>query len=412
MPKPLIADHGLYTNLAARLGRETPVAYFSTWANAAPFSRDVLPGTGLEGVERVDDPVAFILDGKASALIVPDLYLTDYERLARGMEIPTFGPGGGARIETDRWFLKEFLEAHKFPVIQSDEIAGIGHFRDYLKAPANDDKFIKLSTFRGDMETRHHRHWRGSRAWFEHQAGQLGPGGDLMRFIAERPIPSEIETGIDTYFRDGWVLPMIVGYEIKDAGYIGVRAEDWKELPREVRRLAGALAEYFNEQSYNGFFSNEMRVLKDGTVYMTDATCRVPSPPGGVMMAACRNFAAMVLKDKAPDYGEARYFCEIILKSGWVANHFLEISYPPEMEERLAFHNHCKIGEATWAIPHRWGHQEFGSACGWGETLEEAAGMAQETAEAVEAEQLTFDADVLEKAQKQLSKGAKLGFPS
>lgn len=419
MAKPLIIDNGLYTNFAERLSREQKVAYFSVWGNAAPTSRELAPGTGFPNIERVNDPLGYVLDGSASAIYIPDINLNDYERLARQAEIPVFGAGEGNRLETDRWFLKEFLEAHGLDVIASVEITGIDELEAYLRDPKNDDKYLKVSVMRGDLETFHHEDWNGTADWFTELRSKVGPLGRRMRFIVEDPIPDAYEVGIDGFFVDGELLePFVVGPEIKDAGYFGVVCESLNELPKAVRKVVKALGEYFAETGYRCFFSNEMRVTPAGVVYMTDATCRIPSPPGGVIMNAMRNFPEVVDaiargKRIKPDFGDAKYLCEYILKSDWVSEHFLNVRYSGDFAARVALHNHCRIDDETWVIPHSWGHTEIGSALGWGKTREAAGAMAKQSADAIKAypHSVVFERDVLQIAEEALAKGAQLGFP-
>jgi hypothetical protein len=393
MAKPLIIDGGLYTNVAQRLAREMEVAYFSLWASAAPISAEVMPGAGIPNVERVNDPLKFAMEGKASAVVVTDLYLDDYEAALRSMEIPVIGANSGTVLETDRLALKQLLMEHDLPVADTYTAEGLEVAREHIEK--HRDWFVKISTFRGDMETKKGEDFL---AEYDELKADLGPTGDSIQLILEAPIESDYEVGLDTWYWGKWLMPAIWGLENKDKAYAGALIE---EIPAEVAPIFKVLAAFFSKHEYRGFFSNEMRFSKSG-IHMTDATCRVPSPPGGVMMAACRNFADVILKGAAPDYGGARFFCEIILKSQWVAEHFLKVGFAKEMAQRLSFHNHCMIDGDTWIIPHRWGHQEFGSALGWGKTAKEAGEMAKETAKAVEGCQLEFSEEALDEAMEKL----------
>ena len=409
MPKALIIDHGAYTNLAERLGAEMGVAYWSSNLDAYPSSRETSPGVGLKGVERIDDPLAFMLAGKASHVIVPDLYLGGFEQVAHQLELPVFGSGEGQRLETDREFMLDFLAEHKLPVPEGVVIEGITELGEYLKG--KNDLYVKVSTYRGDLETEHFTDWDAKQPWYDRLKVRLGPIGERIKFIVQEPIKSVCEVGIDTYFRDGeFVVPMIAGWEIKDAGYVGRKMTGgWGFWPNVMDPLASALGD-----GYNTFFSNEMRITKDGTVYMTDATCRVPSPPGGVMMWAAQNFADVVLKGASPDYGDAEWFCEIVLKSNAVATDYVRLKYPKS--HHYAFHSHCVIDGNTWIVPHpSWSYDgkpyvEFGSALGWGKSLEDADAMAREAAEALEGDGVRFDAHVLEKAEEEMEKGKSVGL--
>lgn len=395
MPTPLICDNGMYVNLAVRLARDQPVSYFSSWQNSFPTAREFAPGTGIENVERIDDPVSFMLSGKASVLIVPDLYLASLEKLATACEIPVFGCGDGNRIETDRWYFKTLLNNASLPIAYSVEIDGLNALGDYLKE--HDNKYVKVSTFRGDLETRRHDTWVGSEQWFHGLKKRLGVVGENMRFVVEDPIPDALEIGLDTFVIDGqFCAPMVLGIEKKDAGYFGWVVDD---VPKAFDPTIAVLAEYFESERYTNFFSLETRI-KDGVVYATDATCRVPSPPGGVLMNAVRNLSDVILKRDAPDYGKTKYLYEIILKSDAVADEWLHVDFPQKFKERYAFHNYMVHNGGTWIIPHDSHLVEFGSALGWGADREEAKTMCLEAAEAIKGDDVRFDEHAIDEAEK------------
>jgi len=408
MQKPLVIDNGLYTNLAAKMAETAEVAYYSSWHNSFPTSREFAPGTGLPNVERVDDPITFMLEGKASHVIVPDLYLGGFETLARQLGIPSWGCNGGSEIETDRWFLKQFLSDNNLPVGYAIQIEGIDGLAEHLQE--NKNKYVKVSTYRGDLETVHHRNWDASEAsWFSSLKHRLGIIGKSMNFIVEDPIPDALEIGIDTFVRNGrFDIPALMGVENKDSGYFGFIVD---ELPEALGPLVSVLSGYFQQHKYQNFFSNEMRITKDGTIYMTDATCRVPSPPGGVMMAAIRNLNDVILNDETPDYGDARYCYEIVLKSDVVAKDFLQVEFPKKFADRYAFHNHCVRDGKVWIIPHDSQYVEFGSALGWGASKDDAREMCEEAADALEADGIRFDKSSLKAAEKEIEKkGGFLGI--
>ena len=148
------------------------------------------------------------------------------------------------------------------------------------------------------MKHEHHVDWDHSQAeWYDRLKLKLGPIGERIKFIVQEPIESVCEVGIDTYFLDSGWQELMLGWEIKDAGYVG-RAMTFP--PDKCLYTLNAVSEYLESSDYNSFFSNEMRITKDGTVYMTDATCRVPSPPGGVMMWAAKNFPDVVPQGREP----------------------------------------------------------------------------------------------------------------
>ena len=396
-PIPLILDNGLFVNVAARMAQDTEVAYFSTWAKAFPNSREVAPGSGIKNVERVNDPVAFMLDGRASHVIITDLYLNDYARLATALELPCFATHDGSDLETDRWKLKEYLASKGLAVSESTEVEGLDELRKILEKEK--DLYVKVSVFRGDLETYHHVDWESTEPEFYRWKVRFGPFGEKVRFILEQPIPDATEVGFDTFYRGGWVFPMFFGPEIKDGGYVGVQCH---HIPDRYLPIMDALAEHFEKTGYNCFFSNEMRETKD-EIYMTDATCRVPSPPGGALMASMSNFTDFVLNGAKPDFA-GKVICEIVMKSPTVRDTWMRVKVPKELKGRVGLHNYCEIDGQIWIIPHESKYEEFGSACGWGDTIDEAREMALEVAKHIAGEGIYYDENVLDKAEEELGK--------
>src|SRR6185437_5436481 len=271
----------------------------------------------------------------------------------------------------------------------------------YLQKPENADKYVKVSVYRGDLESYHHVKWSSTEPWFDDLKYRLGPWGAKLRFLVQDPIDAEWEVGIDTYVRGGqFALPAVVGVESKDAAYFGAVS---RKIPKAFRPILDPFLPYFATRGYNSFFSNEMRITKDRTIYFTDATCRLPWPPSGVMMAACKNFAGVALGNAAPDYGDALYLCELVLKSDWVGHNWLQVNYPKELEQNYAFHRFCVMNGKTWIIPHDSKFVEFGSALGWGKTPDAAKKMCREAAGNIEGYQLVYDNEALDKAEESLS---------
>lgn len=407
MPSALVIDNGLFPDVARHLTKMYDVRYFSTWGNSFPLSKERAVGLGIPGVERVNEPLREMLTNPPDLVVVPDLYLNDYEMAARKLEIPTIGAGDANRLETDRWHLKEFLIEHDLDVITSVEIEGVENVKAYLdKHP---DTYVKVSVFRGDMETRSARDWLTE---YDDLKSRLGPLGVKMRFIVEDAIPDALEIGFDGWFCDGQMLePFIVGAETKDSRYWGYVCDSVKKLPKETQKIIEALGSYFRQYEYRGFFSNEMRILPNGQTFFTDATTRVPSPPGGVLMAACKNFgpvmATIANGEMATPNFAGDWLFEVVMKSDWGSHHYLEVDVPSL--DGYTFHNYCMIDGKVWVIPHDSEMAEFGSALGWG-SLQGGFDMATANCEAVKADRMDCDKGKIEDVKEEIAKAAKLGF--
>jgi hypothetical protein len=407
MPSALVIDSGLFPDVARHLSKAYDVRYFSSWANAFPKAREQAVALGIPGIERVNEPIREMLTKPPDLVVVPDLYLNDYEMAARKLGIPTIGAGDANQLETDRWHLKEFLVEHDLDVIKSVEIEGIDYVKDYVEK--NPETFVKVSVFRGDMETRSARDWLTE---YNDLRSRLGPLGQKMRFIVEDAIPDAREIGVDCWWCDGEIVePFLVGAETKDARYWGYVCDSVKKLPKETQRIVKALGEYFRQYEYRGFFSNEMRILPSGQTFFTDATTRVPSPPGGVMMAACKNFPKMLAalakgESIAPEF-DGDWLFEFVFRSEWVLRHYLEVEVPSL--DGYTFHNYCMVDDKVWIIPHDSEMREFGSALGWG-GLEDGFDMAMENCENAHANRMDCDKGTIESVKEEIAKAGKLGF--
>ena len=419
MPKILVVDNEEHTGFAEYLGRFADVAYYSPWQNAYPLSRMLYPGRGLKNVERVDRPLRYLIENEVDLVCAPHLNHDDLEFAAKSMGIPVFGGGEGCEIEQDRWFLKEFLASHDLPVINSVEIAGIDALQDYLKKPANEDKHIKVSTIRGDMNTFHHRDWIETSDRFVSMRKQLGPIGSQLRWVVEDPIPSVTEVTVEGFFIDGALLePFMVGMEIKDAGEFGFYCDSIKKLPVGIQKILAALSEYFAKAKYRNFFAVEIRILENGDCYATDMCCRIPVPPGSALTRSTKNLIEIMTKGAqgiavAVDVGDAKFLTEIELKSPWAIDGFLHVRYPKEFQDNLSLFSHCLIDGENWCLPHVPTDPEmdgFGSAFAFSSDMEECAEECKEAADSVQAIGVHYKSDTLETAREELAKAAKLGI--
>ena len=94
-----------YTHIAEAVVPEfARVLYFNNWETAFPQARDITPGIGLEGVERVSDFFDALED--ADVAIFTDVGNGGLQEFLRARGMPVFGSGRSEALERDRWFLK------------------------------------------------------------------------------------------------------------------------------------------------------------------------------------------------------------------------------------------------------------------------------------------------------------------
>jgi hypothetical protein len=310
-------------------------------------------------------------------------------------------------LELDRVKLKESLIAAEMDTADAVVVTGLDNLADYLREHEN--VFVKLSFFRADMETYHHKEWFRTETWLANLGTILGEYGKIADFLVEEPIDAEdtVEVGFDGYCIDGKIPKnSLWGYEVKDAGYIGTTVA----VPRRLKKSTQAFAEILASYGYRGPFSNEVKVTPNED-YLIDATLRFPSPPSDVECLITENFSEIIWEGAngnliEPEYA-GKFAAQIILKSDWIVEHALPLEVG--RKDRVMLHGHFMIGGKHYAIvPEEFA--EFGGAVGIGDTLEEAIDEAKDAAESVSAYQLRFDADSFEAALEQASRGAALGL--
>ena len=98
-------------------------------------------------------------------------------------------------------------------------IKGMANLRAYLKEHEN--VFVKMSRYRGTMDTWKHKTYQQSLSYLDLLAVKLGPFQDLVTFYVLDEIKTDIEGGVDTYCIDGqWPKQVVLGYEKKNETYL------------------------------------------------------------------------------------------------------------------------------------------------------------------------------------------------
>lgn len=395
-----------FTHIArALVGQVRQVLYFSIWDLAFPRARDILPGVGIEGVERVPD--FFEALPRADWCLFTDVGNGGLQEYLRQLGIPVCGSGRASELERDRWLLKVAAREAGLTVSEGELVHGLEELRDVL---SHDHQcFVKLSYFRGDCETYHHRTAASSRPWLDDLALKLGPAGEKLDFIVEDPIAGDpcVEIGVDSFCVDGqFPETTLWGYEVKDAAFLGFTTP----LPPLLLGLQEQLGHLLAVYGYRGPISTEFRVTPDAA-YLIDLTCRFGSPPSELQSHLLTNLAEVLygcaLGESTEPVYRATYGAQLVMGSGWGAEHALglEIEHP----DRVALHGHCLIdGQDFTVSPSE--IEEFGGAVGWGETADEAIKLATEAAEGVKAFRYEPRAGAFDEAKKAMGEGETLGL--
>lgn len=405
----LLADlGGDYTHLAEAVVDDFEQVLYWTPSDASfRRARDLLPGIGLDGIERIDDLFDHL--DRCDLVVFPDVGYAGLQTYLRRQGMPVFGSGDADRLERDRAFLKKVCEQLDIQTAAGVGVRGLDALRGILNTSSS--LWVKLSWFRGDGETFEHQSPILSRDTLNEIAMKLGPYGSLAEFVVETPIADDdgpcVEIGFDTFCADG-VFPSrgLFGYEVKDSAFVGSSAYLSDRLRSTQQKLRPALQAF----AYRGAFSSETRENSEGT-YFIDATCRFGSPPSELQSKMITNLGEILWgyangEVVEPEFA-ARYGAQIVLRSSTFEERPIAVQI--DRPDRTAIHGHCNIDGVDWAVSMN-EIAEMGGAIGLGDTMEAAIAEATEVAKSIKGTGISYDSGALTKVLETVHEGENLGI--
>lgn len=395
---------GIFVSLAERLARDFGrVGYFVEWESGFADGRELLVGSGLDGVERLK--YLWQESGDFDLIVFPDVWHRDLQNHLRAQGRRVWGSGSGSELELARWNTKERFPELGLPVNQAVQIIGTSNLRGYLKA--NQKQYVKISAFRGIGETFYSESYDLVKGQIDELDARLGPLASFLGFIVEEAIPDAVEVGYDGYCIDGqFPKTAVVGIEKKDKAYFG-RACQYDDLPETVRKTNDALSKVLGEYQYRQFFSTEIRE-KDGKGYLIDITARHASPAGEVYCEMFTNLAEILWEGSAGNLVEPvieePYGAQIILCSEWAETNYEPIKFPESLRAFVKLYNHCRVNGLDYTVPQLAKMKQVGSVIALGKSPEAAVKLCKERAEQIHGYDLETESDALDEAVQEMDK--------
>lgn len=407
-----VVDHGLFLPLALKLGEQFKrVLYYSPWEKGFPVLNDVIIGDGYESqmVERVDDIWEHLKE--IDLFIFLDIQHSGLQQHLESIGKAVWGSREGDDMELKRTYFKELQSSLGMKVPFYDTIRGISNLRSYLKE--HDDRYVKISRFRGCMETWHHITYDLSRQKLDQLAVKFGPLQDSVPFVVEAPIKTDIEVGYDGFTIDGQFPAFgVQGFEVKDRALIGA-VQKYSEMPDEVTSVNEAIAPALKNYRVRNFFSTEIRVA-DGESYLIDPTLRCPSPCIEIQMELWSNLAEFIwagangeLVDPEP---VAMFGVEAVIDHHGDESEWRTLEIPRAAEQWTKIYNCCKHDGLTCIPPLPHSHDSIGFVVGIGDTLEDAISHLKENAEKLKEQPMTIHLEGLYNALSEIHEAEKKGI--
>ena len=408
----LVCDLGLWPELALRLSRDfSRTFYYAPWRSAFPRQADASAGEGLSDVRRVYD-LYDVLDD-IDLWVFPDIGFADMQQWLRRRGHRVWGAGASEALELDRVYTRRLQQRLGVAAPPSRCVVGVHALAAELAATS--DEWVKLSLWRGDMETWHHERPWLSEVYLDDLERRLGPLADSTEFIVEGNVEG-VELAYDGWAVDGAFPPSsLFGYEVKDRGYVGA-VKDYAALPESLRSVNDAFAPVLAEGQCRSFASFELRLTPDGEAVLIDPCMRCGSPPFQASMELWDNLAEVFWEGAAgnliPGVATAKYAALAVLRSPWAAGNWMPLGIPPEVRRWVKLANLTAIRGRPYCVPVRSDVPEvtaLGAVVGLGDTLAEALERAQDVADVLEGPQLEVTVASLEDAQEAIEAGKALG---
>ncbi len=344
-------DYGTFLSIAEKLAESMSKVYFcSPTEEEYQMVRDCVRGTGLDAVERLDEPLDPKVLQTIDLFVFPDIGYGGVQRHLRDIGKAVWGNLGATDLELYRDFFLEVLDKVGLPSIHSECIVGLTALREYLKK--NDNKWVKINRFRGNSETWEHKTYAQSRATLDSLAVIFGGVQEKITFIVQDHIESDMEIGYDGWCIDGkFPTVSFQGYEKKNELYLGSLLSA-SELPEEILRVNEALRPVLASYGYRDWWATEIRVA-DGEPYFIDPTPRMAGQTMEHQLENLSNFAEIVWAGAhgiliEPEFqwrfaAEATLHYETNTKDPEIHEEWKSLDVPPGVLRWMKMYSYCKI---------------------------------------------------------------------
>jgi len=366
-----VVDRGTFFPVADRLAREMKKVYYCA-PNGEGFetvAKDSL-GHGYPGVEAIRSYWA--IKKEIDLFVFPDCRDWDLQLELESQGFPVWGSKRGEDLETLRGLWSDVAAQVGLLMPHTEVLAGLEAARNYLWDHREEKKYVKISRYRGDMETWCASSWLFTRTKLDALAHKWGGLQNSLTFYIQDELDTDIEGGTDTYFVGAFPDEVIIGYEKKNLGYLGAVMRQ-ENMPPEIWKPCEVLAPVLASFNYCNFFSTEVRVV-DGESYLLDPCCRCPSPAGEQQLEMYENFPDIVWHGAngrllQPNWA-ADYCGEIVIQWTGEKDGPKVLHVPEDLRQWVKLQG-CAYVDGAFHFPPAHDPEALGCVVGIGDTPEE-----------------------------------------
>lgn len=366
----LVYDHGLFIPLARALAKTYKRVLYHTPAERA-FNRvnEWVVGDGFPDIELCED--IWPAKDEIDLFIFPDIQHSGLQLELEKQGKAVWGSRAGDSLELKRLKFHELLGKLGLEVPPYVKLRGWTALRDHLKNVEN--KYVKISKYRGNLETHHWRNWELDEGTLYSWAVEFGPVREKILFLVFDDIDTKLEIGGDTYnVRGQWPSLMLHGDERKDEGYIAAVTKR-EDMPPQLQDVLTAFGPVLADEGYCNQWSMEVRV-KDEKAYFIDPTCRGGLPSTGSQIKLWDNLPEIILAGAHGELVEpektADFSAECLLTMKREADGWGMTRVPEELQDAMQLRNCCGVDGAVAFPPNEIKGDEIGWLVATGDTIE------------------------------------------
>lgn len=406
-----VVDFGMFMPVAMSLSDQLKKVYYYTPTEKGfqEFSEFVF-GDGFDEIIRCDDFLDPAIVDEVDLFVFPYILHSGTQLLLERMGKAVWGARRADELERLKGKFYRTLEMIDLPVVPHIEVLGLSSLRQHLKK--HDDLYIKISKYRGTMDTWHHVDYAQSAGYLDTLAVKLGPFQNDMLFYVIDPIKTDIEGGVDTYCIDGqWPSHSVVGYEKKNESYLAT-VKPTSDIAEEFLRVNEAIAPVLERYSYRQFFSTEVRVA-NGKSYFIDPTCRTASPAGEEMLDLFGNIGDIMWRGANgimvhPEVTHA-FAGESYLHKKPKSGEWRCLEVPQDLPAKVKLYGCAQQDGKFWWPPDD--EEVIGCVVGLGDSPEEVIESIKQTAEALEEQQVEIKIAGFSDLLHEIEEADKAGIP-
>ncbi len=406
----LVVDAGTFIPLAEKLSETFKKQYYYSPYESEYLSVDrCVIGDGLPTVERLDeflDPKVF---DTIDLFVFPDIGFGGLQRHLRSLGKAVWGSMGFSDYELYRTQFLKLLKETGLPIIPYEVKRGITELDNHLRSVEN--KWIKVNRYRGDMETWKHIDYAHSIPMLDHLRVTFGGVQELVTFVVQDDIETDVEIGYDGWCVDGeFPESSFQGYEKKNQLYLG-SLKSYDDLPDEVKFVNEKMSPTMKRFGYRNFWATEIRI-KDGTPFFIDPTPRMPGQTGEQLLESCSNLPTVIWEGANGILTKPEFIFSHVAEAtlhytagsdGWKI-----FALPKESEKWVKLYQFCIVNGLHKFPPSK--IDELGVVLGGGESTEEALDHLKENFEAIKDEPVSIELSGFDELAGQIEEAEKVGI--